>query len=217
MDDIFNEIQEDLRQEKILKFWRTYKDRIIGVVTALVVGGLLTTYWFYRKEQNLLSESQKFFHAITLAEKKDYAEALKILADLRENSSSSYRTLAATAQGNILKATEASKDEITRFYKELSSDERIPGAFRHIGTFVYALSKLDASEQDKILEMLSKENIVTNPVQPLIAELIAFLTYKKGDITQAQNLYKDLANLSKAAPGIKDRANIMLALLKKNQ
>ena len=53
MNDIFQEVDEALKQEKIEKFWHEHKDKIItSVIAIFVIAGLLTAYQSWDRKRD---------------------------------------------------------------------------------------------------------------------------------------------------------------------
>ena len=64
MADIFDEVSEDLRQEKITQVWKKYSKFIIGFIVFVIISILGYQGYFSWKKNQLIAQSEFFFKAL---------------------------------------------------------------------------------------------------------------------------------------------------------
>ena len=94
MADIFKEIDEELRREKLEKLWEQYGTYVLGAAAAIViaVGG----YQLYdqRKKSFAAENGARYDAAVTLLEQSKTDEAQKALSEVLASGHAGYASLA---------------------------------------------------------------------------------------------------------------------------
>ena len=78
MSDIFQEVEEDIKEEKYKSIWRRYRNYIISFIVLIVVGVSLNAFWKQQSSKEVTERSEKFFDAIALAD-EDNKKAIILL------------------------------------------------------------------------------------------------------------------------------------------
>ncbi len=151
MADLFREVDDVMRQERITKFWTDNKPYII----AFVVGTILLTAAIsgYRSWNNAVKEKQTA-SLITLQEAADYptnileTEKLKMRAGLRG-------VALLQAAGAFLDKDK--RDEAITLYERASADKALPDDLQHLGILMAVRLLIDDEAQtgESLLKKLS--------------------------------------------------------------
>ena len=96
MSDIFQEVDEELREEKYKSIWSKYKYYIIGFIIILVLGIGFNAFWKQYSLKQVTDRSTRFFYAMEMIE-EDKATAISVLEEFAKNeqSTSEYNVLIA--------------------------------------------------------------------------------------------------------------------------
>ena len=54
MSDFLRELEEDIKEERIVNLWRKYGNLVIGIALAIVIGTVSYTLWMYFKHKSQL-------------------------------------------------------------------------------------------------------------------------------------------------------------------
>ncbi len=151
MADLFREVDEAMRQERIEKFWAENRIYIIGfVLGTILLTGLISGY---NSWNNSVKEKQTAL-LVALQEAPEYpanileAEKLKMRAGLRGITQ-------LQAAGTFL--DQDKRDEALTLYERVGEDKKLPDEFRHLGILmsVRLLSNDEAQDGNALLDKLS--------------------------------------------------------------
>ena len=69
MADIFQEVDEDLRRDKALAFWKRYQNHIIGFAIIAIAATAGFSGWRYYKQQKIEANGAAYLQALQTLEK----------------------------------------------------------------------------------------------------------------------------------------------------
>ena len=120
MTDIFQEVDEEVRREKLKKLWQRYGNFIIAACLLVVVGvGAWRGYeWWETKKA--AENGAAFEQAVTLAESGKQQEAEAAFAKLASDGSAGYRVLARLREAAELARTD--RKAAIAAYGEIAAD-----------------------------------------------------------------------------------------------
>ncbi len=104
MSDIFREVEEDVRRERLEKLWKQYGDYIIAAVAAVAVGVAGYKLWDRYEFQQRLNAAKLYVVAQQAAEQGNVPAAQQSFAKLAKSGPSGYATMAKLSQANSLLA-----------------------------------------------------------------------------------------------------------------
>ena len=96
MSDIFQEVDEELREEKYKSIWKKYKYYVIGILVLFVLGVSVNAFWKNYSLNEVNDRSERFFAALEMSQ-KDKVGAISLLEEFskEEAGGSEYNTLLA--------------------------------------------------------------------------------------------------------------------------
>lgn len=207
-DNFLQEVDEEVRVEKALKFWHTYQNHIIGGIVgiAIVYGGYM--YWRHWNHQSQLEISQQLMNMMTSYKEGKDEEAELIFEKIKDKKG--YGALAqllkATHQGTVLDKP----DEAVKIYRDLSTESSQDKKFRDLAEILEALHSMDTQKLDettKILEKVGKES--SNPWHGMAMELEAVAEIKKGNKEKGLELFNKLADDATVSDAVRVRAKAL--------
>jgi len=203
-DNFFQEIEEDIRLEKLEKFWKRYQNHIIGGVVgiAIVVSGIL--YWNHWHKQSRTELSQQYTDALTKIAKGDQEAAFAILDTLKGDKG--YGPLAMLTKAATLAKNPKTLPEALKVYQEIANNTSYDKKIALLAALTEALNQLDTGDVDVLRQNLEKLNTPDNPWQSLVIELQAALEHKAGNTAKAKELYQQLADDANASQASRARA-----------
>ena len=210
MTDIFREVEEEVRRERLEKLWKQYGDYIIAFVAAVIIGiAAFELYQRYEDSQRAKA-SAEFDTAMTVLEANP-AQASSIFAKLASSSPAGYATLADFAQADALLASGDRARAVSLFEAIADKDKGpIGGAARIRAAWAIA----DTTPKADLQTLLAPLTDPTSPWRPMAREVLAYSDYRAGQFSAAQASYHTLAADTDAPQALRARAGAMAAYLK---
>ena len=217
-DEFLEEVEGDIRQEKLENLWKQYgKHVIVVVVGALSLSAGYMVWQNHQHKQNQLL-SEKFVGAQNLIAQGSTSQALGVMQDLAKGSHKHYVILARFYESHIL----AQKDykAAIEAYKAISSDRNVEPHLQALALIFCAsltLDHLTPEAQEAVLdETLKTLEPLTQPDQPwrhMALELMGISAYKKNDFAKATEIFLKLAQDSDTPESMRGRVQLMTQTL----
>ncbi len=202
MSDFFKELEEDIREERIIILWRKYGNYIIGLALAIVIGTASFTLWKYLKNKNQLQAHVSFSEAVALVKQGKNESALKAFQTLAQEGGG-YGKIAQLYEAALAPHSEA-------LYKKISQENASDPALGNLPKILIVAHTPNNPEALASLESLTSPN---NAWAPLSLELLAFNDLKKGDEVKAAQLYIKILKEPYSTSQEQLRASLMLSQL----
>ncbi len=210
MTDIFQEVEEDVRREKLEQIWRQYGAYIIGAAAVLVLGTAGLTAWRTYESRQQAERARAFIEAATLAENNP-AEAVKAFETLAAKSGS-YALLARFREAEaVLKQGERTK--AAALYDDIAADSGAQSRMRELATLKSAYLTADETSLADLRARLAPLTRADGAWRHLARELQAFAALKEGEKDSAIADFRKLADDPTAPDGVRSRAETMLGVL----
>ena len=211
-ENLFKEIDEDLRQQKYANLWKKYGKFVIAGAVVLIIGVASIQGWEAYNLNRKITDSNLLMSALKSIDQANPTNAIALLDNLTKDGSLGYSILAKFNQAAIL--TKSGKyHKAIENYLSISEDMRIEQNLRDLALIRSAYLSLEHTSSDKPLEKLSSIINMENAWRHSAKELSALFSYKSGDSVRAHQLYKELADDTTAPTGMRSRAAEMAAIL----
>ena len=211
MADIFHEVDEEVRRERLQKLWERYSIYIIGFAVLFVAGiaGWRGYEWYIAKQA--AAAGAQFEAAITLSEAGKTAEAEQAFAKIAAEAPTGYRVLARFRGAAEL--TKTKPEEAAKAYDALAADSSLGSTLQELATVRAAMLRLDtASFAD-----LQKELVpLTEPGRAFrhsARELLALSAWRHQDYAAARKFIEMIRNDAESPPLMRSRAEMLSALI----
>lgn len=212
-DVLFQEIDDELKQEKMLNFWKKYG--LYAMIIMVVSLTLAVSYesilaWKNRKAQ---SWSNAYAYAFNLQVQGDFDKSLAVFQDIADKNNGIFRDLARLQiangyfeQDNVAKGVEL----LQGFVKDSDADENLRQAAT-VKLASYLLEQAPANQINALVEpLISAQGAWVN----IAKEIQAMLAIREKDFVKAKQLYQEiLDNPDNLQDGMKIRAQDMIAVL----
>ena len=190
MADIFDEVSEELKQDRLVQIWKKNSKYIISfflIAVVLIISFQLFLNW---SEKKLELSSQQFFNALQKLEEKKYEESFKIFLKSSTEEKEGYRVLSlfGLAETNYKKGN---IKEMSLNYKNIYEDTNIDLYYRDLSR-ILSVMKDNISTFDEQINIL--EPILNSPskLQLLAAELEIMLYVRSGNVNDGYTKIKNL-------------------------
>lgn len=214
MGDIFREIEEELKQERLEKFWRQYGKYVIAGAIVLVAAVAGYQGWQQYQRGQREAEGERFAAALKVASDNKSADAMAMFAALARDTTSGYGAL-ARLQEAALKAKAGDRAGAVAIYDAIAADQAIDLPLRNLATLLSALHQLGDPKADAAALRAKVQPLTVGnaPWRFSAQEILALLALKDGKSADARKLYQAIADDIDAPRGIRARATQMLAVI----
>ena len=210
-DDLFREVDEEVRQEQYLRLWKQYGVYIAGAILAIILVTVGVVFWFDRQESQREADGEILLDAIAASQERP-DEALDQLADLAAEGTKGYRLLARLREGALLSERGDVRSAVA-VYDTLAADGGQDQIYRDLATLMavsHGMSIMDRGEvEDRLAPLVGDDN----PWRYSARELVATAAMASGDTAAAREAFQALVDDAQAPSGVRARGAEMLAIL----
>jgi hypothetical protein len=212
-ENIFREVDEDLRREQIAAMWDKYGVYVLAVaaIIIVVVGGYNAYRWWQNKVA--AENGQAYYEATQLLDEKNSPQAVEALAKITQNATGGYRTL-ARLQTAAATAKEGRKADAVKLYESIGQSGADP-ILRDYAKLQATTLRLDEADEAEIKQRLSGLNTDTNPWRYSAKELLGLAAFRSGNTDESEKIFNQILGDPLAPAESRKRAEVMLALLVK--
>jgi len=211
-DNFIREVNEEIRQEKLQKLWRSYGGLIIGAAVLLVfaAGGWA---WYNKHIENRDNAAgDVMLAALQLADKGDEA-AFARLGELEKSGIGGYPALAKMRAAALLTAKD-NKAGALAAYDAIAGDQTAPQGIRDIAAIRAAYLLIDSGTLADIRKRVEYLATDVNPMRNLAREALGLAAWKAGALDEATDYFtKNRDDQQPGATNLQDRAQMMLGLI----
>lgn len=210
MSDIFVEVDEALKQEKLENLWQKYGGLLIGAIIAIILGTAANAGYDAWKTSHDTKQTAIYLSAI---ENENVTAA-----DLIKTSEKVEGGLKTITEINAASAAlkDGNKEEAAKLFAQISADDQADENFRALATYMTIHTSSDMSTEQKLVSL---EAIANDPENPwnLYAKLDAALILgeHQNDFTKARKFLQEISETEKAPKTLRQKAqsiNILYAL-----
>ena len=212
-DLLLKEVDEELRQDRLLQVWKKYGTWFATAAVLLVVGVAANQIWRGVQHDRSVAEAEKFIIAEQLAQAGKGAEAAQTFADLAGSSKTGYEILARFRQADLQLAG-GDRDGARTAFETLAGDKDVSKLFRDLAIVKGVAVQADSGDPATLQGILAPLTVEGEPWRHSARELTAVLALRSGDVARAQTLYQQVADDLTAPSGLRARAAEILATFK---
>jgi len=213
MSDIFEEISQDIKKEKLLGFWKKYQKKISSLLTFVLVAGAILSYWQYRQKEILAEASVDYFTSVSLLSHGYPERALKNLETIPQKSDHAYVELAGLLGAGLLVDQGDVPGAIAAYTALIKKSSSL--IFKHLAILKMSYAKLSLGQTDAVLVDLQPLLHAENPWYFLAMEVKGMALMEQKKIPEARAAFKALQEAGGASETLKMRASFFLSQLRK--
>jgi hypothetical protein len=210
------EIEEEVRREKLTTLWNTYGKWAIGCLAAFVL--LVAGWQWYSafKVDQAQKAGAQFEEAIAQLEGDNKKDGLALLELLTKEGSPAHATLARLQLAAVYRKA-GEMDKAAALYMAVADDTTADQLLRSFAKLQNATLKVDNGTWTDTKNRL---NDLANDVSPwryTARELLGLAAFKHKKWSEAKEAYSNLLADTGAPPTIKQRAQMALALITREE
>ena len=190
MADIFDEVSEELKQDRLIQIWKKFSKYIISFFVITILTILSYQLFLNWSEKKLEASSQQFFTALEKLDNKKYEESFKIFLKSSNEQNEGYRVMSLFGLAETNYKVGKIK-EMALNYKNIYEDV-------NIGLYYRNLSRLLSVMKDNVSSFEQQINILKpilnspSKLQLLAAELEVILHIRSDNLNEAKTKLKSL-------------------------
>ncbi len=210
MSDIFQEVDEEVRRERLEKLWQQYGGYLIAACAVLViaVGGWRGYDWWQTKKA--AEAGVAFDAAAILAEQGKHDEAEAAFAKIAADSTASYRMLAKFRETAEL-ALRDPKAAVAA-YDQLAADSSIGQVLQDLAALRAGMILVDTAPYDEIRRRLEPLTAADRTFRHSARATLALAAWRANDAT-AMRRWSDMILADAETPaGTRGQIEMLLAL-----
>jgi hypothetical protein len=210
VSDIFSEVDEEVRRERLRKLWEDYGYYFIAACVLLVVsvGGWRVYEWSEAKKA--AADGSAFQAAATLSSEGKNKEAEEAFAKLAASGTSSYRMLA-----KFREAAEVARHDpkaAVAIYDQLAADGSLGRVLQDLATLRAGTILIDTAPYSEILQRLEPLTAPARTFRHSARGMLALSAWRANDVT-AMRKWSDMVLADADTPsGTRGQIQMLLAL-----
>lgn len=210
-DNIFREVDEELRSDRMRAFWRRFAPYVIGAAVAVVALVAVNEGWSWYHSNNAAQSSDELYAAFDLIEGGDLPAAQTALDKVIADGSGRYPMLAEFRKAGVL-AKEGNTAEAVAAYDALSSSlDNV--RLRELALVLAGNLLIDSGSLADVQSRVETIATEGNPLRNAAREALGLAQYKAGDFAAAQASFEAVVNDPLSQSTMRNRMGYYLAQL----
>ncbi|GAA0543421.1 hypothetical protein FHS83_000383 [Rhizomicrobium palustre] len=210
MSDIFHEVEEEVRQERLRLWWKKYGDYVIAGVSVVVIGIAGYKLWQTWDQRERLKASANFQSAIQMSQAGQSDLAAQAYGNIAKKAPGGYALIAQLAQADELQASGRINDAVA-IYMKLADTTK--GGLGDVARMRAAWAQADTASTQKLKDLLAPLNDGKSQWRFMAQELIAYRAMHDDKAKEALTIYKSLAADTNAPGSIRQRAGALASMI----
>ena len=210
MADIFHEVDEDIRRERLKRIWERYGALILAAVVLVVAGiGGWRGYEYYQNQRAADSGAQ-FEAAMALADGGKLQEAEQAFAKIASDGTAGYRLLARLREAEAM--AQRDRAGAVALFGKVAADSSAGTRFQDLASVRAGFLLVDNAAFPDMEKRLQTATGAQRPFRHSARELLALSAFKAGDV-QGLRRWADMINGDGETPAaMRSRVEALLAL-----
>jgi hypothetical protein len=210
VSDIFREVEEEVRRERLERIWKEYGDYIVAVAALLILAGAGWRLWNVYESREAARASNRFMAAQNLLDGGQSRMAAENFAKLAQTAPGGYAKLSQLAEADSLAASNNQAAALNIYRKLAGDNDEILSAIARIRAAWILVDGAPKSDLENLIGPLAAND---SPWRDIAREVLAYADYRGGAVAQAQKEFDTLAKDKKAPSGVRGRSQAMATLL----
>lgn len=216
MVDIFDEVEEDLRAERMARFARRYGIALVAFVLLVVLGVAAWQVWRWYEGRQDARAATAFIGVLDQAAQRgsaaNRAPLAEKFADVAKTAPDGYATLARLNEASLL-ADSGQMNKAEAMWDKLMNDSAISPVLRQVATLSWASHELETAEPSLIQARLGPLSADSSPWRPIALQYLGLLSIRTGDTKGAIKTFQSVANDISTPADMRNMANAMAQAL----
>lgn len=211
MADIFHEVDEEVRRERLQKLWDRYSIYIIGLAVLIVaaIGGWQAYQWWEAKKA--AAAGAQFETALSLSDEGKHVEADAAFGKIAAQAPAGYRILARLrAAAEIAQSNPA---DAVKAYDDLAADASLGPTLQDLAAVRAGMLLVDTASLADMQRRLDRVAEPGHAFRHNARELLALSAWHNHDFAAARRYIDMIAGDGETPPNTRARADVLSALI----
>jgi hypothetical protein len=209
--DIFHEVDEEVRRERLKKLWDRYSIYLIALAVLIVVGMSAWRGYEYWMVKRAAAAGAAFEAAAALSEQGKHAEAEAAFAKVAADAPAGYRVLARMRAANVL--AQVKPADAVKAYDELSADVSIDTTWQDLAAVRAGMLLVDTAPLADMRRRLDPLAEPSRSFRHTARELLALSAWRNHDVPAARRYLDMIATDAETPQGTRARADVLSGLI----
>ena len=211
MADIFHEVDEEVRRERLKKLWDRYSIYVIGAAALIVaVIGAWRGYEYWQAKQ-AAAAGAAFESALSLSEAGKHDEAEAAFTKIAGEAPAGYRMLARFRAAADL--AQAKPPEAVKAYDELAADTSLGTTLQDLAAVRAGMLVVDNAPLSEMQRRLDPASASERSFRHTARDLLALSAWRNHDFAAARRYIDMIATDAETPAGTRARAEVLSALI----
>jgi hypothetical protein len=209
--DIFHEVDEEVRRERLQKLWDRYSIYIIGLAVLIVaaIGGWQAYQWWEAKKA--AAAGAQFETALSLSDEGKHAEADAAFGKIAAQAPAGYRILARLRAAAEI--AESKPADAVKAYDDLAADASLGSTLQDLAAVRAGMLLVDTASLADMQRRLDRVAEPGHAFRHNARELLALSAWHNHDFTAARRYIDMIAGDGETPPNTRARADVLSALV----
>jgi hypothetical protein len=209
--DIFQEVDEEVRRERLKKLWQRYGNLIIAACVLIVAGVGAWRGYQYWQTKKAGETGIAYEQAMSLSQSGKHEQADAAFAKIADSGTAGYRLLARLREAAELAQTD--KKAAVNSYDALAADKGAGQVIDDLAAVRAGLLLVDTASYPDMRARLEPLTASDRTFRHTARELLALSAWKAGDIASARKWTDMIMTDPATPPGTRSRAQILSELI----
>lgn len=210
-DELFREVDEEVRQEQYQKLWKRYGIYLAGAAFVIVAATIAFVVWRNAQMSARDADSERFLAAVVQEEVSPDA-AMTALRDLAREGTPAYRFLANLREGKLLAQSGDAAQSVAAF-DAAAADDSIDDTYRDLARLLAVANGMEAMSLAEVEQRIGAIDTPDNPFRFSAREFLAVAALRDGQRARAEDLLRTNVEDPTAPPATRARASELLAAI----
>jgi hypothetical protein len=211
VSELFSEVDEDLRREKLRKLWDKYSLLIIALAIVLVAGVGGWRIYSSLEAKKAAVAGAAYDRASELADQNKHADAEAAFTKLAAEAPAGYRTLARLRAAG--EAAARDPQAAVKLYDDIAADRGVAASEQDLARIRAAALLLDTSPYDALQTRLEPATARTGTYRHSARELLALGAWRNNNASATRQWLDMIASDAETPASLRTRAEALQALL----
>jgi hypothetical protein len=212
--DIFDEVEEELREERAQELLKKYGGLLFAGALLLIAAAAGWKAWGWYQDKRDTDTATRYLAASAGAQPAGAAGsnlplAIASFSQVAANSPEGYRVLARLREA-ALRADSGDLDGASAVWDQVAADGSADPLLRDLATLTWCLYHADKGDPDRLEGRLKPLTAPGNAWRSLAAEQLALLELRQGHTDAAKTQFRKLVEDTTAPSGVRSRAGALL-------
>lgn len=210
MSDIFQEVDEELRRERLKKLWEKWGTVLLALAVAVVIGIGGWRGWQWYEAKRSAEAGDAFEEALALAEGDKHQEAENAFLNIAAKAPSGYRMLARFRAAEELGVRD--RPGAVKALDALAADGSIGRVMQDLATLRAGFLLADTASYEELRARLEPLTGPGNTFRHSARELIGLAAWRGGDMAAAKRWFDMIVTDAETPAGTRSRVEVLMAL-----